>query len=211
MGVYILEIKKMSLGPLGTNCYIIYKNKQALVIDPGGEANKIIDFLQQEELSAQAILLTHAHFDHIGGLQPLRTNLGLDVYLHQNEQEWLGNPDLNRSSGFGPKIIAARADHTLEPGNLEIGSFQFNVLHTPGHSPGSTSFVFAEENLVISGDVLFQQGIGRTDLPGGDIKQLEESIRNQLYLLDDSFIVYSGHGLETTIAAEKNNNPFFRN
>lgn len=205
----MLKMKQMSLGPLGTNCYIVYDEGQALVVDPGGEANQVIAFLQQEQLSAQAILLTHAHFDHIGGVQALRTDLGLDVYLHQNEQDWLGNPDLNRSGSFGSEVVTDPAEHMLKPGELKIGPFQFEIIHTPGHSPGSVSFVFAEEGFVISGDVLFQQGIGRTDLPGGDIDQLETSIRNQLYALNDSLTVYPGHGPETTIKAEKRNNPFF--
>lgn len=197
----------MSLGPLGTNCYIVSKEGDALIVDPGGEANIIIDFLKQESLSAQAILLTHAHFDHIGGLEALRAGLSLDVYLHENEADWLGNPNLNGSSSFGNEIVTKRAEHVLKNGTLQIGPFEFKVLHTPGHSPGSVSFIF-EEAFVISGDVLFQQGIGRTDLPGGDRRQLEASIRNHLYQLDDSFIVYPGHGPETTIKAEKRNNPF---
>ncbi len=209
MDVYMIKVKEMSLGPLGTNCYIVHNHEQALVIDPGGEANKVVTFLREEQLSAQAILLTHAHFDHIGGVQALRTDLDLDVYLHQNELEWLSNPDLNRSRSFGSEIVTDRAEHTLKPGTLQIGPFQFDVLHTPGHSPGSVSFVFAEAGFVISGDVLFRLGIGRTDLPGGDIRKLELSIKNQLYALRDSLIVYPGHGPRTTIEAEKENNPFF--
>jgi glyoxylase-like metal-dependent hydrolase (beta-lactamase superfamily II) len=205
----MIKVKEMSLGPLGTNCYIVHNHEQALVIDPGGEANKVVTFLREEQLSAQAILLTHAHFDHIGGVQALRTDLDLDVYLHQNELEWLSNPDLNRSRSFGSEIVTDRAEHTLKPGTLQIGPFQFDVLHTPGHSPGSVSFVFAEAGFVISGDVLFRLGIGRTDLPGGDIRKLELSIKNQLYALRDSLIVYPGHGPRTTIEAEKENNPFF--
>lgn len=205
----MLKLKQMSLGPLGTNCYIVYKNKQALVIDPGGDANRIVDFLHQEGLTASAILLTHAHFDHIGAVQTLRTELGLDVYLHQNEQAWLSDPNLNRSTAFGTAIVTEQAEHMLESGKLEIDSFIFEVIHTPGHSPGSVSFVFEEAGFVISGDVLFQHGIGRTDLPGGNMKQLEESIRKQLYLLDDAYTVYPGHGPETTIKAEKVSNPFF--
>lgn len=209
MEVLLLEINNMQLGPLGTNCYIVYNNKSALIIDPGGEANKIIAFLQQNKLTAEAILLTHAHFDHIGAVEALRTNLGLDVYLHQAEVDWLGNPHLNRSAYYpGEKIITNQAERVLIPGKLQIGSFTFEVIHTPGHSPGSVSFVF-EEGFVISGDVLFQQGIGRTDLPGGDMAQLESSIRNYLYQLNDSVVVYPGHGPKTTIKDEKKNNPFF--
>lgn len=209
MGVFLLKVNNMQLGPLGTNCYLVHNNKSALVIDPGGEANKIITFLQQNQLTAEAILLTHAHFDHIGAVEALRTNLGLDVYLHQAEVDWLGNPHLNRSASYpGEAIITNQAEHMLIPGKLTVGPFTFEVIHTPGHSPGSVSFVF-EEGFVISGDVLFQQGIGRTDLPGGNMDQLELSIINDLYQLNESFVVYPGHGPSTTIKEEKKSNPFF--
>lgn len=199
----------MSLGPLGTNCYIVYDDNNALIIDPGGQANQIISFLQENNLSAQAILLTHAHFDHIGGVDSLRNDLELDVYLHYNEAEWLENPHLNRSAAFvGEAIVTKQAEHMLKPGVLQVGSFTFEVLHTPGHSPGSVSFLFDKDEFVISGDVLFQQGIGRTDLPGGNMGQLQSSIRNHLYQLDDSYIVYPGHGPSTTVKDEKRNNPF---
>ncbi|PAV29070.1 hypothetical protein CIL05_13935 [Virgibacillus profundi] len=206
-----MNIKSMSLGPLGTNCYIVYNDQTALIVDPGGESNLIIDFLDERRLSAAAILLTHAHFDHIGAVDKLRTFYDIEVYLHEKEASWLENPSLNRSVFFtGDEIKTKSPEHILKPGWMEVGPFAFEVIHTPGHSPGSVSFVFAEDLYVISGDVLFQQGIGRTDLPGGDMKQLELSIRNHLYKLDDSFAVYPGHGPKTNIAFEKQHNPFFK-
>lgn len=199
----------MSLGELGTNCYIIYDESNALIIDPGGEANKVTDFIEEMNLTPQAILLTHAHFDHIGAVDDLRKHYNLEVYLHKAEAEWLGNPSLNRSTAFTRKeVVTDPPEHLLTPGKLVISTFAFEVIHTPGHSPGSVTFIFAAENFIVSGDVLFQQGVGRTDLPGGSMNELVDSIRNSLYCLDDSYIVYPGHGGSTSIGAEKRFNPY---
>src|SRR5690625_90353 len=204
-----MYIHSMSLGELGTNCYIVYDEHNALIVDPGGDPEKVIVFLESQNVKPQAILLTHAHFDHIGGVDTLRKHFNIDVYLHENEADWLEEPSLNRSTAFTRKEIKTeRPDHFLEPGKMNLSTFKFDVIHTPGHSPGSVSFIFTDEAFIISGDVLFQQGIGRTDLPGGSMEQLEKSIRQSLYSLEDTFIVYPGHGSYTTIGAEKRNNPF---
>lgn len=204
-----MKIHSMSLGELGTNCYIVYNEDDALIVDPGGDPEKVIDFLEHQDVSPHAILLTHAHFDHIGGVDALRKHFNIDVYLHENEAAWLEEPHLNRSTAFTRKEVrTARPDHLISPGNMKLSTFEFDVIHTPGHSPGSVSFIFKDEGFIISGDVLFQQGIGRTDLPGGSMEQLENSVRQKLYLLDDHYIVYPGHGSYTTIGAEKIHNPF---
>ncbi|ALX48078.1 MBL fold metallo-hydrolase [Lentibacillus amyloliquefaciens] len=206
-----MNIKQIPAGPLETNCYIIHNSEQALIVDPGGDPDKIIQYLTDENIEPEVILLTHAHFDHIGGVSELRTYYNLEVYLHEHEASWLENPQYNGSSMLlGSDIKTDAAEHTLTPGKAEIGGFPMEILHTPGHSPGSVSFVFHEHDFVVSGDVLFNQGIGRTDLPGGDVEKLERSIRNSLYHLPESFTVYPGHGPETTIKNEKRNNPFFR-
>jgi len=206
----MLDIKTLSLGELGTNCYIVSKNKEALIIDPGGEANRINHYLNQENIRPIAILLTHAHFDHIGAVDQLREKYHTPVYLHSAEKDWLMDPKLNSSSYFPlGEIIVKPADHFFEIGKMSLGEFNFDVLHTPGHSPGGVSFVFNELTTVISGDCLFQGGIGRTDLVGGDQLTLIQSIK-KLYQLPDKYSVLSGHGPETTIAYEKKYNPFVK-
>lgn len=206
-----MKIKQLPLGPLGTNGYIISTGSQALIIDPGGEPEKIHSYITDEGLKPMAILLTHAHFDHIGGLEAIRHDYHIDVYIHEREKEWLMDPKLNGSSRFMfGEITAKPADKIIRIGKHEHGPFKFEIIHTPGHSPGSVTFIFEEEQFMISGDVLFQNGIGRTDLPGGDIKTLENSIRNQLYHMPSDMIVYPGHGDRTTIGHEKQFNPFFR-
>lgn len=204
-----MQIKTMALGPLQTNCYMIYKYNEVLIIDPGEEAEKVIYFIEENQLTPQAILLTHAHFDHIGGVDDLRHHYGIDVYLHESEAEWLEEPTFNGSGAFPRTPVKTdRPDHLLTSGELAIGSFTCEVKHTPGHSPGSVSFIFHDEQKVFSGDVLFKQGVGRTDLYGGSTNELVQSIRGTIYTLPDSFVVYPGHGVPTTIGDEKQNNPY---
>ncbi|WP_176555819.1 MBL fold metallo-hydrolase [Virgibacillus ndiopensis] len=206
-----MNIKGMSVGPIGTNCYIVYDEKNAVVIDPGGDAEIIMSFLEHEHIKPQAILLTHAHFDHIGAVDTLRNHFNINVYLHENEMDWLSDSELNGSKLFmGQPFVTKKAEHVLKPGKLCISTFIFEVVHTPGHSPGSVSFILHDESSIIGGDVLFLHGIGRTDLPGGDMRQLAASIRNEFYRLDDNYVVYPGHGAETTIGEEKRNNPFVK-
>ncbi|HLR80672.1 MAG TPA: MBL fold metallo-hydrolase [Bacillota bacterium] len=204
-----MNIKTMSLGPLGTNCYIIYDDHNALIVDPGGDADQVKAFIEQNKLIPQAILLTHAHFDHIGAVDELRSHFNIHVYLHEQEKSWLSNPELNRSVFFtGNEISTNEPDCLWEQGEMTIASFTFDVIHTPGHSPGSVSLIFHDDQFVISGDALFNRGIGRTDLPGGSFAQLEKSLKEGLYELPDEFTVFPGHGPKTTIGDEKMLNPF---
>lgn len=207
-----MEWKRISVGPVQANCYLLWnEDKEGLIIDPGSEGGRIIKEVEAEGFTPIAILLTHAHFDHIGALDMVQEKWSLPVYLHHEEFDWLENPDLNGSSFFPmiDAVSAKKADHQLNGGeDLRIGTFTCKVLHTPGHSPGSVSFSFEESGLVVSGDALFMGSIGRTDLPGGNHEQLIESIHEQLLTLDEETEVLSGHGPSTTIGDEMNTNPF---
>jgi glyoxylase-like metal-dependent hydrolase (beta-lactamase superfamily II) len=205
----MMEIKKYTLGQLGTNGYLVIKEDNILIIDPAGEPNRLIKEIDTLAMKPKAILLTHAHFDHIGAVDPLRKRYDLPVYLHENEHEWMGNPALNGSKYFPVKeVIVEPADHSLKPGPMSIGAFDFTIIETPGHSPGGVAFVFNQERLIISGDSLFNRGIGRTDLPLGDYDTLIQTIKEKLFILPDDYVVYPGHGPETTIGDEKKFNPF---
>ncbi|WP_028399204.1 MBL fold metallo-hydrolase [Ectobacillus panaciterrae] len=203
---------QLPLGPLQTNAYILHNEKQECIIfDPGNEGEKLISHLQQHGLQPLAVLLTHAHFDHIGAVDDVRETYSIPVYVHTEEQDWLQDASLNGSALFmmGRSITAKPADELIEKeGTLSIGSFTFEVFETPGHSPGSVSYYSKEAAAVFSGDVLFQMSIGRTDLPGGSFNELIMSIEEKLFTLPDETAVLCGHGPETTIGFEKANNPF---
>ncbi|MBH0229865.1 MBL fold metallo-hydrolase [Halobacillus yeomjeoni] len=206
----MIKISRLPLGPMATNAYIVYENKEALVFDPGGDFDKLQAYLEERELDVKAVLLTHAHFDHIGAVDQVRSAYDAPVYLHEAEADWLDDPSKNGSGLFQiGQITAQPADRFFAIGQMEIGNFTFEVRHTPGHSPGSVSFVFRNQRFTIAGDTLFQRGMGRTDLPGGSREQLETSIREQLFSLRNDMRIYPGHGLPTTIEEEKNENPFF--
>lgn len=207
----MLKIHTYPLGPIQTNCYIIEESGgQCLIVDPGEEGKRIIQEVERAGLNPVAILLTHAHFDHIGAVDTVRDHFNVPVYIHPNEEEWLVNPDLNGSSRYPglPAVRNRKADHLFAEGLLTIGPFSFDVRHTPGHSPGSVSFIFEDARFAVVGDTLFRQSVGRTDLPGGDTATLLASIHNKLLTLDDECIIYPGHGPATTPEFEQDANPF---
>lgn len=205
-----MNLTKLTLGPLSTNCYIVWNKKNALIFDPADQSEVIIQQVKELNVKPAAICLTHAHFDHIGALEHIRNHFNnVPVFIHEEEKDWLMNPDLNGSSLFGAGSVKARpADHLVREGEFEIGDFTIEARHTPGHSPGGMAYILKDIHTVIGGDSLFSGGIGRTDLQGGDQNQLIKSIQSQFYTLPDDYIVYPGHGPETTIKEEKMTNPF---
>ncbi|RUT28920.1 MBL fold metallo-hydrolase [Paenibacillus zeisoli] len=206
----MLRIESFSLGPLQTNAYLIRgeDDNKAIIIDPGMNPAALVRRI--EHLEIEAILLTHAHFDHIGGVDEIRKAKNCPVYLHPLEAEWLINAKLNGSMRWTEvtdPITTAPAEFDLAEGQkLTLVGHEFTVYHTPGHSPGSVSFLSGND--LFSGDVLFKMSVGRTDLPGGRERDLYDSIKGKLFRMPDEVKVYPGHGPKTTIGFEKSNNPY---
>ncbi|MGM0844262.1 MAG: MBL fold metallo-hydrolase [Bacillota bacterium] len=207
-----MKWKRIPLGPLQTNCYCLWnEKKECIIFDPGEEAGKLINWLKANQLKPLAILLTHAHFDHIGAVDQVREKFEIPLYLHKKEAKWLLDPALNGSQLFAmSELVRLKpADYILtDEETLSIGDFTFALFQTPGHSPGSISYYYEEEHAVFAGDTLFKGSIGRTDLPGGNSEELLKSIHDHLMTLPEDTIVLSGHGPETTIADEMDSNPF---
>ncbi len=205
-----MKVHTMSLGMLETNCYIVENDRAVLVIDPGAEPERVIDQIRAINKPVTAILLTHTHFDHIGAVDELCRQFDVPLYAADKEKYWLTNSEFNGSqkySAYGmPEIIVRQIPKVLVKGSRTIGTFQFDVYETPGHSPGSLSFVF--DDFAVVGDTLFKEGIGRTDLKEGNLQSLMHSITEVLFRLDEQMIIYPGHGPKTTIGYEMNHNPF---
>ncbi|WP_058303188.1 MBL fold metallo-hydrolase [Gorillibacterium timonense] len=205
-----LQIETIVLGSLGTNAYLL-KNTEtnhAVVIDPGMKPGALLRRI--EPLQVEAILLTHAHFDHMAGVDEVRDAKGCPVYLHDLEADWMTDPKKNGSARWpevGGAITARPAEYDLAEGQvLKLLGTEIRVLHTPGHSPGSVSFLW--EDRLFGGDALFRLGVGRTDLYGGNERELHDTLHNKLFKLDDAVQVYPGHGPKTTIGYERANNPY---
>ena len=204
-------IKTLSVAPIGTNCYIIgcQETKEAIIIDPGGEGSRILDAVEQEQLTLKYIINTHAHFDHVGAVNDIQEKTGVPFYLHQGDEPFIEPAAFSQSlQMFGmPPMQPPKIDEYIDPEKTyKVGNISFSVLETPGHSPGGVCFLF--ENDVFVGDTLFAGSIGRTDLPGGDMGTLMQSIKTQLMSLNDSITVHCGHMGDTSIGNERQFNPF---
>ncbi len=209
----MIKIKTLTLGPVQTNTYILAdtESNEAVVIDPAWEGAKIAKVALAEGWQIKEIWLTHAHFDHIGGIAELVAALPEipPVYLHPDDYDlW--------KDGGGAKRFGFSIDPGPEPASLvhgqilDVGNFSFEVRHTPGHRPGHCVFFCAEENIAFVGDLIFYRSVGRTDLPGGNWAALEKSIREQIYTLPDETRIFSGHGEETSVGDEKRSNQFVK-
>lgn len=197
-------LKRFMTGMLSSNCYILGDAGEAAVIDPGVDYMDIEKNLEAQKLSLKYIILTHAHIDHIIRMEELRSACGGKVVIHEEDAPLLGNAMLNGAALFGLNTVFGDADLCVKDGDsLELGGIRLEILHTPGHTPGS--MCVKAENCIFTGDTLFRLGIGRTDLGAGDYDRLMISLK-ELMKLDDSLVVYPGHGSATDIGYERNNN-----
>lgn len=207
----MIFVKQIVLGDIESNCYILAKDGQALIVDPGFSPEIIKQEIQKLKVEPLAILLTHAHYDHIGAVDELVAAYDVPVYLAPDEIDWLAHPDKNLSSQSGqPVIIHATPTALVYDQDYHLGNFEFQVVHTPGHSPGGVSFIFADERLVITGDALFAMSVGRTDLPGSEPEKQLPALKKELLTLPDDYKIYPGHRGASTIGQEKEHNPFFQ-
>lgn len=214
-------IHKIPVGPLKVCCYIVAGkiSNDAMIIDPGADAEAIIDFLKKGRLTPKIIVLTHGHGDHIGANAALKKAFpDIQICIHEEDQDMLPYPAKNLSilSAFygGPTVRSPLANRLLKDGDMiTVDEHVFDVIHTPGHTPGGICLSSKKrENgkppILFSGDTLFKESIGRTDFPGSDQEKLLRAIKERLFVLDEDTIVYPGHGPSTTILEEKKHNPF---
>ena len=213
-----MKIKVFPLILFQVNCYVVYDpvEKKAAIIDPGivddRELDAIDSFLRENSLEVVSVINTHLHIDHVVSNSSLAEKYGVPVMAHADDS-FLGDRLLDQARQFGLpfRMENAGVTHYLRDGEIiPVGSGSLEVIHLPGHSPGGIGLYDAQDGFLITGDTLFQGSVGRTDLPGGDMGRLLESIRKRIYPLPDETVIYPGHGPATTLAREKTSNPFLR-
>jgi glyoxylase-like metal-dependent hydrolase (beta-lactamase superfamily II) len=206
-----MDVRMFTVGPVQENCYLFRRDgsDRALIVDPGDESDRLLRAIDELGVQLDGILLTHTHFDHVGAVAPVAEATGAEVWVPAIEKPVLADiMSFVPWPGFGP-YESYDAEHTLSGGEkLELADFEIDVIFTPGHSPGHVTFSIPDEEVIFSGDVLFQGSVGRTDLPGGDWPTLLESIRTLVDNLHEDTAVHPGHMGLTTLGAERASNPF---
>ena len=200
------------VGPLSVNCFIVAceRSREGIVVDPGGDVQLIAGIVRHHGLKIHTIINTHGHFDHIGGNRQALETFGARLLIHQADAPMLGRAaEVSRKYGLEGENSPEADGYLVDGMDIFFGECSLKVFHTPGHTPGGCCLYFKEEHKVITGDTLFADSIGRTDLPGGSHDQLLTSIRTKLFILPDDVIAYPGHGPHTTIGHEKKHNPYF--
>jgi hydroxyacylglutathione hydrolase len=204
--------KGLTVGLLEVNCYILgdEETKEAVVIDPGGDEDEILEVLNYNKLELKLIIDTHGHFDHVDANQPLKTATGAQIAIHEADAQMLDHPSAEAMFFTGNSLRTSQADILLKENDiLTFGQYRLKVLHTPGHTPGGISLVLEDHPYVYVGDLLFAGSIGRTDFPGGSYDGLITAVKTKIFTLGDNYTVYPGHGPVTTVAQERQYNPFF--
>lgn len=207
-----LQVNSRVIGMIGTNCYLVFQQetREAVVIDPAENAPFILNWCKELQVTPVAVLLTHGHGDHIGGVEDLLRAFRVPVYAGKEEEALLKDPYLNLSADFG-QAVSIKDAVLLEDGQeLDLLGCTWKVLATPGHTRGSVCYYLEEEKLLFSGDTLFCESYGRTDFPTGSSRELMRSIQEKLFVLPDEVKVYPGHESDTTIGHEKRYNPLAR-
>lgn len=202
-------IKQLTVGPIMANCFILgcEDTRQAAVIDPGDEADRILAVISSEKLTVAHIVNTHGHFDHVSANKKMKAATGAPISIHALDASMLTNLSGSAAAWGLSAEDSPAPDRTIEDGDvIAVGNLTLKVLHTPGHTPGGVSLLV--DKAVFVGDTLFQGSIGRTDFPGGNFDTLRDSIHTKLFSLDDGVTVYPGHNQPTTIGHERRNNPF---
>jgi glyoxylase-like metal-dependent hydrolase (beta-lactamase superfamily II) len=201
----------LEVGIYGANCYIAAskETKEAAIIDPGADFNKIDNKLNELEIRPKMIILTHCHGDHIGAVKELRDKYNLKVYIHEEDAEALNDSSMNFTKSMFGKDISIKADLMLKHGDkISLGNLKFDIIHTPGHTKGGICIKVG--NIMMTGDTLFNGSIGRTDLPGGSFEEIISSIKEKIFKYDDDTVIYPGHMSPSTIRKEKQFNPFVK-
>ena len=206
-----MKLKTIVVGPFEVNCYLYLDEASGdgVIIDPGSEEARIIDTVEQLQMTPRAIFLTHGHGDHIAAVKPVKEHFDIPLYIGRGEEKLLADPAANLSEAVGTPLVVPEPNFVLRDEQaVKVGPVAFRVLATPGHTAGGVCYLDEAANLVFTGDTLFWGSVGRTDLPGGSSEMLLRSIREKLLTLPDQIICYPGHGPQTTIGAERTNNPF---
>lgn len=203
----MLRIETIQVGQLQTNCYLIADDAgMGAVIDPGDDADRIIAIAKEGNINISKILLTHGHWDHIGGVSVLAAKTGAATYIHKDDAGMVSDPFKNLSAYITKEQSLEVENHLVDNQIVDVGDLRLKVIHTPGHTPGGICFLTG--NNLFGGDLLFQSSVGRTDLPGGNQTELMKSIQDKIMILPDEIIVYPGHGPTTTVGQERANNPY---
>lgn len=206
-----MKTRTLELGPFAVNCYLFWDEKSydGVIIDPGTDPERIFEEVSRAGFAPRAILLTHGHGDHIAAVRNIKEKYNIPLYAGEGEEDLLANPSANVSALFGQPITSPPPDFVVKDEEIvNFGTVCLKVLATPGHSPGGVCYLDESEGLLFCGDTLFYGSIGRTDLPGSSYEQLMESIEKKIMKLPDSIVCYPGHGPQTTVGAERTNNPF---